>query len=156
MPVLALSAAVAPPASAAACDTGTLTFFPRWYDGLCDAKGNIKSPQEMNGGSGGDAAGATANKLGTWVTIIALNIVAMLLYAVGYVSLGFIIYGGFKYMTSGDNSSGTAAARKTILNAVIGLVLSIMAVAIINFVAGAVGGGGGSGTATPPAAGGTS
>jgi hypothetical protein len=151
MPVLAVSAAIAPPASAAACDTGSLTFFPRWYDGLCDGKGNIKSPQQMSGGSG-DAAGQTANKLGAWVTIIALNIVAMLLYAVGYVSLGFIIYGGFKYMTSGDNSSGTAAARKTILNAVIGLILSIMAVAIVNFVAGAVGGGGSGSTTTPPAA----
>jgi len=37
-------------------------------------------------------------------------------------------------MTQGDNSSGTVAARKTIQNAIIGLVLSIMSVAIIKFV----------------------
>lgn len=155
LPVLAVSTVMAPAASAAACDNGTITFFPRWYDGLCDSKGRIISPNDVNVG-GGDKAAATGNKLGAWVTIIALNVVAMLLYAVGYVSLGFIIFGGFKYMTSGDNSSGTVAARKTILNAVIGLILSIMAVAIVNFVAGAVGGGGSGGTTTPPAAGGTS
>ena len=140
-PILAVSIATAPTVSAAACDAGTVTFFPRWYDGLCDSKGNIISPNEMNKG-GSDEASTTGSKLGAWITVIALNIVSMLLYAVGYVSLGFIIFGGFKYMTSGDNSSGTAAARKTILNAVIGLVLSIMSVAIVKFIAGAVGAGG--------------
>ena len=134
-PILALSVVTAPTVSAAACDAGTVTFFPRWYDGLCDSGGNIISPNKMS-------ASGTGNKLGAWITVIALNIVSMLLYAVGYVSLGFIIFGGFKYMTSGDNSSGTAAARKTILNAVIGLVLSIMSVAIVKFIAGAVGAGG--------------
>ena len=139
IPVLAVSASFAPTAFAACDKGGGITFFPSWYDGLCDDKGNIKSPNEMNS-TGSDAAGKPAGNLGGWITIIALNIVTMLLFAVGYVSLGFIIFGGFKYMTSGDNSSGTAAARKTILNAVIGLVLSIMAVAIVKFIAGAVGG----------------
>lgn len=119
-------------ATADKCGSG-ITFFPSWYQGLCDpATGNIKSP-------GDDSLGAdTAGRLGKWVTIIAMNIVTIILYVVGYVSLGFIIYGGFKYMTSGDNSSGTLAARKTITNAVIGLVLSIMSVAIVSFVAGAI------------------
>lgn len=153
LPVLVISAALSPTASAAACDQGSITFFPRWYDGLCgkDKEGNayILSPSEMQS-SGSDAASKTAGNLGGWIAIIALNIVAMLLFAVGYVSLGFIIFGGFKYMTSGDNSSGTAAARKTILNAIIGLVLSIMAVAIVNFVAGAIAGGAAP-NAAPPA-----
>lgn len=140
-PILAVSVVTAPAVSAAACDAGKITFFPRWYDGLCDSNGNIVSPNDMKTG-GTDPASTTGNKLGAWITVIALNIVSMLLYAVGYVSLGFIIFGGFKYMTSGDNSSGTAGARKTILNAVIGLILSIMSVAIIKFIAGAVGAGG--------------
>lgn len=143
-PLLMVSVMVSPTASADTtpaatkdpCNTG-VTFFPRWYDGLCK-DGTIVSPNDMNTG-GSDEASTTGNKLGAWITLIALNIVSMLLYAVGYVSLGFIIFGGFKYMTSGDNSSGTAAARKTILNAVIGLVLSIMSVGIIKFIAGAVG-----------------
>lgn len=122
-----------PPANQAGgnqCNVG-FTFFPRWYDnGLCE-NGKIKSP--------GDFGKDTASSLGTWASKLALNIVSMLLVAVGYVSLAFIIYGGFKYMTSGDNSSGVAAAQKTVLNAVIGLVLSIMSVALVTFIANAIG-----------------
>lgn len=140
-----VSAAPAPQASAEGpapaapqsdgCNSG-FTIFPRWYEGLCsvDSKGSvkIKSPADMEGAD-------TGEKFGKWATVLALNIVSMLLYAVGYVSLAFIIYGGFKYMTSGDNSSGVQAAQKTIQNAVIGLVLSIMSVAIVTFVTRAIG-----------------
>ena len=108
---------------------GTSPFFPRWYDnGIC-VGGQIQSPNAM-----GTTASSTGDSIGRWVTIIALNIVQMILYAVGYISLGFIIYGGFKFMISGDSSSGTAAARKTIQNAVIGLIISIMSVAIVKLV----------------------
>jgi hypothetical protein len=126
---------------AATCKGGTF-IFPRWYDGLCTSDGTtIESPNAINAtttdtstGASATEANATATNIGGWLTIIALNIVQMLLYAVGYVSIGYIIFGGFKYMTQGDNSSGTVAARKTIQNAIIGLVLSIMSVAIIKFV----------------------
>ena len=67
-----------------------------------------------------------------------MNIVKILLTVVAYVSLGFVIYGGFKFMVSGDSSAGITAARKIIQNALIGLVISIMSVAIIGVIAGAV------------------
>ncbi|USN96557.1 MAG: hypothetical protein H6797_05870 [Candidatus Nomurabacteria bacterium] len=110
---------------------GSITIFPHWYDGLCKSDGSIKSPNEVGSGD-------TGKRFGTWLTIIAMNIVDMLLYVVGYASLIFIIWGGFKYMTQGDNSSGTVAARKTIQNAIIGLVISIMAIAIVQFIAGSI------------------
>lgn len=114
-------------------DKQSISFFPAWYDnGLCK-NGQIVPPNAFDKND-------SAKSFSMWITILALNIVSMLLVAVGYVSLGFIIFGGFKYITSGDSSSGTAAARKTITNAVIGLVLSIMSVAIVRFIAGAVGG----------------
>ncbi len=107
-------------------------FFPSWYDGLCEAgTGNIMPPT-----NGGNSAQDTGQGIGGWLSRIALNIATMILTAAAYVSLAFVIYGGFKYITSGDNSSGTQAARKTITNAIIGLVISIMAVAIINFITG--------------------
>lgn len=126
---------VTPVAAAGGADKCAANFaFPTWYEGLCDDKGNIRSP------AGDGTSKDTAANLGGWLTKIALNVVQILLYVVGYVSIGYIIFGGFKYMTQGDNSSGTAAARKTIQNAVIGLVLSIMSVAIVKFVAGTIGG----------------
>jgi hypothetical protein len=110
------------PAAGSCPNSGSLLGFPRWYEGLCDANGNIGSPNLVGG-------------IGAFIWIIVLNIVTMGLYVVGYVSLGFIIFGGFKYIVSGDNPTGVAAAKKTILNAVIGLVISIMAVGIVNVVA---------------------
>lgn len=117
----------------------SITFFPRWYDGLCsvDGDGNvvIAPPTSPKNGTSD-----TGHQLGAWLAIIAMNLVRMLLYVVGYASLIFIIYGGFKYMTQGDNANGTAAARKTIQNAIIGLVISILSVSIVSFVAGRISG----------------
>ncbi|MCA9334751.1 hypothetical protein KC953_01260 [Candidatus Saccharibacteria bacterium] len=111
----------------------TIAIFPAWYDGLLkDNKGTILSPGDPCLGKD------TGEQFGKWLTIIAMNIVKMILYVVGYASLIFIIWGGFKYMTQGDNSSGTVAARKTIQNAIIGLVLSIMSVSIVTFIAGSI------------------
>lgn len=110
---------------------GETPFIPRWFEGLCQSDGSIQSP--ASGGSGD-----TGEQLGGFLAKIAMNVVTIILYVVGYVSLAFIIVGGFKFMTQGDSSSGTVAARKTIQNAVIGLILSIASVAIVKFVAGIV------------------
>ncbi len=133
--MIAGSLAITPvvPAHAAACGDANF-LLPKWYDNLCNADGSIKSPAPQ----GGKSADDTAKSLGSWILVIAMNLVKMLLVVVGYVAIGGIIYGGFKYMTQGDNASGTAGARKTIQNAVIGLVISILSVAIINFVTGAI------------------
>lgn len=116
---------VNPATVAAGSCPGQSPIFPRWYDGLCQGS-KIQSP---GGGNG----------LQTFVVKIAMNIVKIMLTIVGYVSLAFIIWGGFKYMISGDNSSGTSAAKTTILNAIIGLVLSIMSVAIVSAIGNAIG-----------------
>lgn len=146
MLVFVASFAVFPSQTAHAAECEGETFiFPKWYDGLCKEDGvNIASPQELGGqgNTGGQQSGGetedTANKLGMWVTILALNLVTILLTIVVYVSLAYVIFGGFKYITSGDNSSGTVAARKTITNALIGLVISMMSVAIVQFISGVV------------------
>jgi len=130
------------PVASAAAATGDKTtnkcssnsFFPSWYAGkLCDPEtGGVVSPASFNKTD-------TASSFGQWATILALNLVTILLTVVGYVSLGYIIYGGFKFMTNGDSSSGVATARKTITNAVIGLILSIASVAAVSFISGAIG-----------------
>lgn len=135
--VVFASVSVLPPSTVSAAKQcpGQTFFLPRWYDNMCDDKGNIASPAPKNGKKYTD----TANSLGSWILTIVMNVVKILLVIVGYVALIGIIWGGFKYMTQGDSSSGTAAARKTIQNAVIGLIISIMSVAIINLVTGAIG-----------------
>lgn len=116
------------------CKGATIVAIPAWYDNLCGSdQKTLQSPKEFAGTGSDDKTG-----IGKYLTIIAMNIVTILLYVVGYVSLAFIIWGGFKYIISGDSSNGTSAAKTTILNAIIGLIISIMAIAIVKFIAGAI------------------
>jgi hypothetical protein len=55
---------------------------------------------------------------------------------VGVVSVIMIIYGGFRYITSGGESSNITAAKNTILYAIIGLVIVALAQFIVKFVLG--------------------
>lgn len=113
-----------PSTAAAACNDRLLTF-PAWYRGLTDDKCNIKNPTAAGG-------------LSTFIWKIVLNVIEFGLQLAGYIAVGYIIAGGFKYLTSTGSSDGMAKARTTILNAVIGLIISIFSIAIVNVVAGAI------------------
>jgi hypothetical protein len=62
------------------------------------------------------------------------KIVNMLLYLLGAIAVIMIVIGGIRYTTSNGDSSAIASAKNTILYAVVGLVVAIMAYAIVNFV----------------------
>ena len=53
---------------------------------------------------------------------------------VDIVSVIMIIWGGFKYITSGGDSSNVSGAKNTIIYAVIGLIIVAMAQFIVQFV----------------------
>ncbi|MCC7543580.1 hypothetical protein IT415_02630 [bacterium] len=63
----------------------------------------------------------------------AINI---LLYITGISAVIVIIVGGLRYVLSGGDPKNTAAAKDTIMYAAIGLVVSLLAYAIVNFVLG--------------------
>lgn len=60
------------------------------------------------------------------------------LYIVGIVSVVMLIYGGLRYVISGGDSKKVTDAKNTILYAIIGLIISILAFAIVNFVINAI------------------
>lgn len=55
-------------------------------------------------------------------------------FIAGIVAVVVIVIGGVRYTVSGGDSSGVKAAKDTILYAVVGLVVVMMAAAITNFV----------------------
>jgi hypothetical protein len=65
---------------------------------------------------------------------ILTTVTNILLFVVGALSVIMIIVGGLRYVVSGGNSSAVTAAKNTILYAIVGLVISFLAYAIINFV----------------------
>lgn len=58
----------------------------------------------------------------------------ILIYVVGAVAVLMIIIGGLMYVLSGGDPNGTKKAKDTILFAIIGLVIAILAYAIVKFV----------------------
>lgn len=59
-----------------------------------------------------------------------------ILYILGAVAVLMIIIGGVRYVVSGGDSSAVSGAKNTILYAVIGLVVAMLAFAIVNFIIG--------------------
>jgi hypothetical protein len=110
---------------AAACDKGK-TFFglPVWYKYLPD--------------DGADMFGSCNLKIDniTQYALIGLALVEVLLRIGGIVAFGYIVWGGLQMVLSQGEPDKRVKAISTITNAVIGLVITLLAVGILSFIAG--------------------
>lgn len=77
--------------------------------------------------TGGDASSADPGD-------IIASIVNILLFILGAVAVIMIIFGGIKYTTSNGNPEQIKSAKNTIMYAVVGVVVALLAYAIVNFV----------------------
>jgi hypothetical protein len=98
------------------------------------ASTSCSSPTDCigQGVTGVDASGKSANQddLKNFIK----TIVNVLLFILGAIAVIMIIIGGIRYTTSNGDTAQLTAAKNTILYAVIGLVVAILAYAIVNFV----------------------
>lgn len=108
----------------AACE-GRVLGVPPWYRGLTNDDCGINAP-------------SNSDEIAGFIWKIVLNIIEMAIIIVAYIAVFFILYGGFLYLTGGGNSSQLEKARKSITNAVIGLVIAMASVGIINFIFGII------------------
>jgi FtsH-binding integral membrane protein len=108
------------------CGKSFLTFKP-WFNGLCDDANNTIAPPDT-------FTTSTTNGLTVFVWVIVLNVIAILLQLIGYLSVGFIIWGGYSFILAQGEPSKLSTAQKTIINAIIGLIIAIFANVIINTV----------------------
>ena len=116
------------------CERSILGIHP-WFRGLAKVENGkclVVSPGETL------ASGKTLDLQG-FIWRIALNIIEIALGAVGYIAFFFIMYGGFQFLTGGNNPGQIEKARKTLLNAIIGLVIAIGAIAVVNLTFGIIG-----------------
>lgn len=63
-----------------------------------------------------------------------------ILYVVGVISVIMLVWGGLRYILSGGDNKKVTDAKNTILYAIIGLIIAVLAFAIVNFVLNAIGG----------------
>ncbi len=61
-------------------------------------------------------------------------VVNFLSFVVGALSVIMVIYGGFRYVTSGGDSGKVSGAKNTIVYALIGLLIVVLAQVIVKFV----------------------
>ena len=81
-----------------------------------------KGQQATNAGNGQD------------FTTTVQTVINMLLFIIGLVAVIVIIYSGIKFVLSSGDSNAIKSARDTMLYAVIGLVVAIMAYAVVGWV----------------------
>lgn len=113
---------------AAACGDARFLTFPAWYRGIAEEKDGVCSIAQPAGGDG----------LSKFIWTIGLNIVEILIQLVAYISVGYILWGGYTYIRTVSNSSNIARGREMIQNAVIGLIISLLAVLLVSFVVGRI------------------
>ena len=87
-----------------------------WYDGELLNKVVCGGEQPANEG-----------EIRQLVWMIVLNIATMVLQIAGYVCVGFVIWGGYQYMLARGDSGKVANGKKTITNALIGIVICVTA-----------------------------
>ena len=102
------------------CGSGdTFLNIPTWYKYIsCDADGN---PQIQNIND-------------TW--LIVTGVLDLFLYIAGAAAVLFIIYGGIKFIISQGAPDKIAQARQTLIYAAAGLIISVIARAAVNYIAG--------------------
>ncbi|KKW32586.1 MAG: hypothetical protein UY76_C0023G0001, partial [Candidatus Uhrbacteria bacterium GW2011_GWA2_52_8d] len=91
--------------------------------------------QEVDFESFGEAAGFTTDAT---ITVIIARLIRTAISLVGIVTVVFIVYGGFVYMTAGGNPERLKKAKGIITNAIIGLLIVFASFAIVSFVLGAL------------------
>lgn len=102
--------------------------FPTWYKYLDQQ--TVLDPT-----SSVDVCNAKLNGIqDIWLIVAA--VIELMLRVATLVAIGFIIYGGVQYVISQGAPDKTKKSEQTVINAIVGLVISIVAAAIVSFVAG--------------------
>ena len=98
--------------------------------------GKVLALTVKEGAAAARAEGMPAELIGP--SGVFTKITNTILYAIGIISVIMLIYGGLRYIMSGGESKKVTDAKNTILYAIIGLIISILAFAIVNFVINAI------------------
>ncbi len=109
-----------------ACTERTFFGLPVWYrylndgtrmaevNGVCQFVNGFQFPGDM--------------------ALVTLGILDILLRLAGLIAVAFVVWGGIQFVISQGEPDAAKQARQTIINALIGLVIALMATAIVAFI----------------------
>ena len=113
------------PAYAVVCPDGT------------SVNGTLADCEAYNKG-GADGSGVNSSVKGNNLMDTLNTIINVVIGIVGFVAVVMMIMGGISFITSQGDTAKVTKARNTILYGVVGLVVALLAFAIVNFVLGNV------------------
>lgn len=87
-----------------------------------------------NGAAGGGVAGCSADGSTDSLKTLAGKLVNVFSIVVGIAAVVMIIFGGFKYITSGGDSNNVSGAKNTLIYAIVGLIVVALAQFIVHYV----------------------
>jgi len=85
---------------------------------------------------GANADAAVCKAKGDNASSMIQTVINILLYILGIIAVVMIVIGGIRYTTSNGDPGSLKTARDTIIYSVVGLVVAILAYAIVNLVVG--------------------
>jgi Type IV secretion system pilin len=104
---------------------------PPWYEYLISS--GMMSSNKVTGAC--ELAGSlTPNDWVQVVFLVVLAVLDMALRLAGVIAIGYIVYGGIQYVTSQGEPDKTKDAQQTIINALIGLSIAMVAAAFVSFI----------------------
>lgn len=106
----------------AACGKPTLFGIPSWYSYLDLQQNSVTGTCDV----------VNFNVPGSFINI-GLAILDMALHLAALVAVGFVIYGAFLLVMSRGEPDKAAQGRQAIINALVGLVIALIAVGVVGF-----------------------
>jgi tellurite resistance protein TehA-like permease len=113
---------------------------------VATASADITAICQGTNDAGGDGASGNATQCGTAgsgstdsLTSIAGQVVNIFSIIVGITAVIMIIYGGFRYITSGGDSGRVGNAKNTLIYALVGLIVVALAQFLVHYVLNTVG-----------------
>lgn len=93
---------------------------------------NAANSTIANGANSAKGDGQQSNLDGN--TGVFKTISDVMLYIIGAISVIMLIIGGIRYVVSGGEQAAVTSAKNTILYSIVGIIVAIVAYAVVNFV----------------------
>ena len=114
----------------------TITGLTLLAPGLVPAMASASITSDICTGSnvGSSTSSCTTNSSTDSLKKLAASIISVFSILVGVVAVIMVIFGGFKYITSGGDSNSVSGAKNTLIYAIVGLIIVALAQFIVHFV----------------------
>jgi hypothetical protein len=115
---------------AATCRINYFLGIPPWYKYLVDSGRMVFN----DASKACELVGNFKWQGGGDIVLIALGVLDIALRLAGLVAIGFVLFGAIQYITSDGSPDKTKDAQQTIINALVGLVIALIATTAVGFI----------------------